>query len=381
MSQLLKNKAPEYPYSPLAYHDTWLSVDPIIGCQHDCQYCFLQLTGWNGKAPEQLYTPDHIVRMLTTHPLFHPHETPLCFGNQTDPLLAVNLDYVTTFLRLLDGHKLRNPLVFITKRPVSDAFLQIACSVTSLRVVFFVSYSRLPSTIERGVSREQIETNFRKLADAALPVIHYWRPLMWENSDADTLEAVLDTVAPHALASVWLGLRLSPALNRLYASRFDLTNPLPLHGDYVPDGMATRLRNLLAQKYPNYPLYKHASCALTLALGEPDFNATMHNENICGMSNCPDWKRQLCKNAKHPPSEDRVKQILDDMDIPLRFRLSPEAVCLDGEISQDQYCALLHRLKFPLRAGRVHYNQLMRGTNMWPQSTKTQHKGEHCEHC
>ena len=51
-NNLLQFLNPNYHYDPIAYHDSWISVDPIIGCQLNCQYCYMQMTNWTGVQPE-----------------------------------------------------------------------------------------------------------------------------------------------------------------------------------------------------------------------------------------------------------------------------------------------------------------------------------------
>lgn len=41
------------------------------------------------------------------------------------------------------------------------------------------------------------------------------------------------------------------------------------YGDYIPEGVEERFRSLASVKYPHYPLYKHTSCAVSLALYIP----------------------------------------------------------------------------------------------------------------
>lgn len=357
-----------YPFAPLAYHDTWLSIDPIIGCSYDCKYCYLQIPGWTAQSPRVLHSVDRIVEMLLGHRLFRAHQTPLCFGNQTDAFLNANVEYVAKLVQQLEAQKLQNPLVFITKSHIPDSFISSLQSLQSLRVVFFLSYSGLPAGIEPGVSSERIRSNFERLDRAGFRPVHYWRPLMAENGDETLLREVLEFVAEHALASVWLGLRLSPPLNHLYRAHLGVRSRLDNSGDYVPENVGARLRALTAQHCPDHPLYKHASCALSLALREPDFNATMHNETICRSSTCPAWKRAICEGEKTPPSEDKIRRTLRALGVVDRFTFADGAIRLEAEITQDEYCCLLHRLRFPIRAARVRYNHLLRGTNMWPQS-------------
>src|SRR5262245_34696501 len=90
-SPLLSRKSANYVYSPIAQHDSWLSVDPLVGCSMNCGYCYMQATGWTGVRPELVMSIPAIFEKLLAHPHFIPNETVLSFGNHTDPFLPQNV--------------------------------------------------------------------------------------------------------------------------------------------------------------------------------------------------------------------------------------------------------------------------------------------------
>ncbi len=351
--ELLDAKNENYSYAPLGYHDSWLSVDPIIGCLLDCQYCFMQLTRWTAAHPEYLYTVPEIVERLVANRYFLPHETVLSFGNQTDPFLPDNIDYTLEFFAALERQELTNPVAVVTKKQIPLRFLDRVSQFKYIRPIFCLSYSGLPKNMERGVNPKENRDNFNVLSQLGLRVIHFWRPLIHENGSTQILEEVLDFVAQYAMASVYIGLKLSPFLYPVYAKNPHLRLPKELngqYGDYIPGGVEERLRTLAAAKYPDYPLYMHTSCAVSYVLSMPDYTATLFRDPICKGSNCPAWKRKICEDARAAPTRQQIQCLLNSLGMENSFAVCEQAVEISGVISQEDYAFLLHRLNYPLKA-------------------------------
>ncbi len=93
--RLIERKSPDYSFTPIAYHDSWLSVDPIIGCTSACSYCYMRQTGWTGVRPEKVIeVGELIVKLLASeNKHFIPNETIISFGNHTDTFSPENVDY------------------------------------------------------------------------------------------------------------------------------------------------------------------------------------------------------------------------------------------------------------------------------------------------
>jgi hypothetical protein len=269
------------------------------------------------------------------------------------------------FFKLLESRKLRNPVVVVTKKLIPDHFIDNILSLEHVRPIFFLSYSALPGSVEKGVNPEENRINFQKLSDHGLPVIHYWRPLLEVNGTIKVLQEVLDYVVQYAIASVYVGIKLNPHLIPIYNENPYLKVPEDLseyYGDYIPPGVEGRLRALARERYPNYPLYMHTSCAVSLALSIPDYNATVYRDRICKGSECPPWKRKICDNARSIPSREQIKALLDRVDIHYDYQVNGDAVYLSGDLDQEQFAFLLHQLNYPLIATDIRYNRVLRGS-------------------
>lgn len=354
-----------YRHVPIAYHDTWLSVDPIVGCRLSCEYCFLRLAQWTGIRPQIVHSIPKILGMLLTHKYFTPHRTILSFCNCTDPFLADNVPHTLEFVNALDAQKLTNPVVLTTKVSIPDRFINEVSRLRYTRLVFCLSYSGLSELLEVGVDPQDNLNNFRKLSQRGLRVIHLFRPLLEVNGTQAVMGQVLDRASPYACATVYNGLNLNPALRPVYNKAPALRVPgseRSEYGEYLPRGVERRLKGLVARCYPRYPLYKHTSCAVSLALSAPDYNATVYTKSICLTSRCPDWKRRLCQKAKTPPSRSEVGSLLERLALDCDFTINRSGVRILGELSQEDFVFLLHRLNYPLTAQGIKYTRVFRGS-------------------
>lgn len=183
--------------------------------------------------------------------------------------------------------------------------------------LIFISYSRRDST----------DLRFARMLDH----------LIAENGTAQILGEVLDVVTPYAMASVYVGLKVSPLLHNIYAKNSylrlseDIGNQF---GERLPLEIEERLRKLAAAKCPNYPLYKHTSCAVSYVLSIPDYNATIYRDPICKGSNCPDRKRRICESARYIPTYQQVQMLFSQLGLENHFTITDRSIEVSGAITQ-----------------------------------------------
>ena len=51
----------------VAEHDSWITVDPIVGCPADCAYCYLGPLGLRATRPTLRATPEMLVAAVEDH--------------------------------------------------------------------------------------------------------------------------------------------------------------------------------------------------------------------------------------------------------------------------------------------------------------------------
>jgi hypothetical protein len=154
-----------------------------------------------------------------------------------------------------------------------------------------------------------------------------------------------------ANATVFVGLKLHPELTRIITADRILTVPEELqgrHGEWIDADTVKRIYAEAARLCPDYPLYRHSSCALAAVLQQPNHTATIFREDICPPSHCSTAQRARCESAKRIPSEVEIRQALSLLGQELRFERRVDRIIIDAEISQEEFAFLLHSLNCPL---------------------------------
>lgn len=351
-------------YRIISYHDTWISIDPVRGCPDKCVYCVLRHAGTTGVRPEQMISPRECVKKLLEYPFFVRSRTPLAIGNETDMLHTSNVDYLVDLLTELSAAMVDNPIVLITKAPLSDTILQRIRTIVGLRVVFFLSYSGLGRRFEPNFTDNQLRANFSLAKAHGFAVVHYWRPLLPENTSLSAIRKMLSFASSIADATVFIGLKLHPELTHIIAEHDDVSVPEQLR-DQVGEWLDARTIELIyheaSQICPDYPLYRHASCALAKVLSWPNHTATVYLKDICPPSQCPEVQRRICETARRMPNETETSQILSVLGRKIKFELHPDSVFIKDEVSQEEFAFLLHNLNCPLKVKAVKMQNLYHG--------------------
>jgi DNA repair photolyase len=366
-----------FNFEPIQYHDTWLSIDPVIGCNLNCQYCYLRLADWTGVTPQKILSVEEIISMLQSHRYFIPHQTSLGVGTTTDIFLPENKGIAVEIAKGLDQRGYTNPLIFITKKLIPlEAIIEFK-QIRHVRLIFILSYSGLPASVEKGVNPKDSRENFKRLAEHNLSPIHYWRPLITLNGTDEKINEILDFVVQYASSSIYVGLRYNPALLELYKNnenlRFTETHQ-NRNDEHTSSQVEQKLRKIATEKYPEYPLYKHTSCAISNLLNHPDYNATIYNKPVCLInSKCPSKQRAICQSAKSIPTEERVRALLDSLKKPLNFRVTEGYIEIQGLISQQDFSYLLHNLNYPIKA-EIELTRIWRGSILRDNGVTTNQK-------
>ncbi|HEX5119754.1 MAG TPA: hypothetical protein VFW65_31595 [Pseudonocardiaceae bacterium] len=351
-----------YPYAPIQMHDSWLAVDPVVGCKASCAYCLLHLAGWTGVRPEVVRGTDEIVADLLGHRYFTPHTTHLAFGTRTDVLLPEVTPHALRFLTALDQRGLRNSVALISKLEVNAETAAALSRLQNVRVVFLASWSALGRGVEKGVPRGAAVRTLHRLRDYGVPSIHYFRPLLPSNTADEVLRHVLATVAGVAGSTVHVGIKLNPRLRPHYAAHPALKPAAEVddeYGTWVPDDAVERLRRIAAREFPDHPLYEHTSCAVSHALGEADYTATRHRSDVCHPSHCPTAQRARCAGLPAPRPDDAVAAVRK-LGLANDVAVQDGVVHISGVLGQEDYCHLLHTIGSPID-GEVDYFRVFRG--------------------
>lgn len=289
----------------------------------------------------------------------------MAIGNETDMLHAINVDYLVSLLTEMSEAGIDNPISLITKAPLSSSVLEGIRAIPALQVIFFLSYSGLGQRFEPNFTDKQLRTNFVLAKAHGFPVIHYWRPLLPDNINLATIREMLSFTSATADATVFTGLKLHPELTRVISRDGSVSIPTTLinqYGEWLESETVKLIYREAQQICPNYPLYRHTSCALACVLSQPNHTGTVFREDICPPSHCPTVQRQICQIAHCIPSREKIIQTLSALRRPIDFNRFPELVVVKGEVSQEEFSFLVHNLKCPLRVDTVKMQNLYHGS-------------------
>lgn len=327
-------------YPIVDVHATWLVLNPIQGCPKKCRYCFLRERGLNQIQPNVLVSPEQAVEMLLNSK-FYIKDMPLCLFSQTDAFATPNnIEYAKRLITILMEKKIENPIVFITKCQIPKEFIEFIdfYEKKGNKFLFFLSYSGLNSDIEIGVNKHIIEENFVTLSRYNKKIIHYWRPLIPENSKQTEIDKVYNFVKKYCIASVAIGLKVTEdIINNIEWNelRYNKEEALKVNNVWNKNAYDYIWQHL-AKREDNYPIFQTTACAVAYALGQPD-RKFFYNTYICISCNkCTKEQRSLCKKKydsfKYPLKEhviQLIKRIGKELDQhQIEFDLDKRAVII-----------------------------------------------------
>jgi DNA repair photolyase len=298
-------------------HASWIAVNPVQGCPKACAYCYLNQRGQTAVRPEHLASPAEAAGLLTGSPFYAPSR-PVALYTWTDVMaLPASREHLAGMLDALTAREIPNPVILISKCHIPDDTIRAIASarLDGLTVLVYLSYSGLGNHIEPGIRHGALAANFPRLAEAGIPIVHYWRPALPESATTETMEAVLDWAARYARCTVAAGLKVEEAaLDRLAGIWPELRQT---------DG-ATRAEGVYPRAFwefihqtwrchPRYPVFHANSCALAYVLGRPDSFGVLGTDVCVLRSNCPVAQRSRCGEAdarRRAPGPDEVRSAL-----------------------------------------------------------------------
>lgn len=352
-------------YRPISCHDTWISIDPIVGCPFSCGYCVLRHSDGTGTRPRVMLSPEACVEHLLQYPLFVRGTSRLAIGNETDILHPLNVDYLLGLLVALEAAHIDNCIALITKAQLNRSIVRRIRDLHGLNIVFFLSYSGLGRDLEPNFTDGGLRTNFEIVKETGFRVVHFWRPLLPENTSASAIETMLSFVSAAADASIAVGLKLHPELTQILTDDGRITVPSSLRsrvGEWLEDEAVERIFSTARRLCPDYPVYRHTSCALARIVARPNHTGTAYRSDVCPSSQCSTDQRQICEAAKRVPTEQEVGLALQRIARPLRFVRADTGVSIPDKLTQEEYSYIVQSLGCPVNAASVELQNLYYGS-------------------
>jgi hypothetical protein len=351
------------PIPLVAEHDSWISVDPLLGCPAKCDYCYLEPLELTAARPDVRATPDEAANALagfldargsdawglTKTPI------PICLGNYTDMFMTPEgRDFAVEYARRHAARFGAHPLCFVTKARLSKGLLE-ALRDSGARVLFFLSQSFMAEKepwIEKGPTCRPDDTarNIALLRETTDFVpIHFWRPLT--SRTIPSPEAARRQLRLMREA----GCRASVAIG---VKGFDHS---PAVHDPPADDDAWRGEELLprhvlswiwdAAHELHYPVYRNTSCAIAFALGLPETLGAWRDaerELRCLPCMCPDEQRGRCRTvalSDVAPPDGELRELEAKMHLrprSLRWNAVSHNLVYHGSLTQDMHTVLTH---------------------------------------
>ncbi|WP_245614287.1 hypothetical protein [Actinokineospora inagensis] len=244
-------------------------------------------------------SPAETADLLASSPFYEP-DRPIALYTWTDVMaLPASRAHLVELLDVLVQCQVPNPVVLITKCAIPDDTLDavVKARKAGLRLIVYVSYSGLGRDVEHGIRHDELKANFPRLAQAGVPIVHYWRPAFPESATEATMETVLAWAAEYAHCTVAAGLKVEPdALPRLAGLWPELaTTPGVTEAEGVYPREFWEFIHATHQRHPGYPLFHTNSCALAYVLGTTDRFGVFGSE-VCTLRNqCPTQQRRRCE--------------------------------------------------------------------------------------
>ncbi len=299
-------------------HDTWLAVNSIVGCTNGCKYCFLQATGDNLSKPRILVPASEAIDKLSKSKYYNEN-IPVCLLPNTDPFLNnSNISYTKELISELASKKFFNPIILITKCFISDEFIDYLKSLIDkgMKFVIYLSYSGLGKKYEPNINYEDIKSNFKRLHENNIPIVHYFRPFLPENSDPKKIKEILDFVSQYTNVSVTTGL----ALRKDFIDKIDFWDVTKTKKDECLKAISLWPEQAYNYLFENYTHtqnnFQTNTCALaeTLKRPSPGYYGTIECQKY---NHCSKEQRALCASFKNSNSDikDKLHNLLVRLNI------------------------------------------------------------------
>ena len=371
-------------------HDTWISVDPIVGCPANCKYCYLGPLGLRGRRPVIRVSPEGLVTAVEAYLRERSQMdlygrlscTPICFGNYTDTFMSdTNIAYFHKYARLHAARFSSHPLCVVTKSRLSFNDLHILDQLDHV-IIIFMSQSFLGQLgtpqIERGPTCKPADTlkNFSLFATFRnVKPVHFLRPITSRSvpSLPRALEILSQVQNAGSLATVAIGLKIGPGIKLSGEALEELLGDRPVAGsasiEIFPD--SARQYVLQAADALEYPVYFHTSCAVALATGTAEDLGTWREpvrQTLCLPCKCPSVQRSLCdavrsQQATPSPGElSGLRAMYGMTGGSARWSPLESAIRLDQPVRQYAFNRLVHALPFRVIGSTVEPDLAWPGT-------------------
>ncbi|MDQ0904484.1 DNA repair photolyase [Streptomyces canus] len=322
---------------PVAYRKSGISLNHVVGCPLNCGYCVRHLfQNFEMKTPRALMSDEEAVALLTQHPFFRPHATPIqVFNRATDPMLPVVKPHTFNVLRLLNDRGLTNHVLIITRWRVEPEDCAVLNSFTNLRITVLVTHSGIEDPRIEPVDSNIAATSLRTLYEHAqhYRTVLYWRPIVHGLNDTDEHLERARQLSQYAHATVFTGLFFKDEIAAYYeahglAMPYDDTARRKITPEIAEQRILDAFRDPQNPEAPYGHLFRKTSCGVTFAHGEADYNGHFGIREVCSI--CPPAQIKLCSNAWIRPDLAEVTRAARELGATGPVEIDERAIIVQG---------------------------------------------------
>lgn len=325
-----------HPLVNVSIANSSLSIDIWKGCSLQCAYCHVQDSymdiNEDGKMPTRIvprsqFTIEEILNALEKHPYFVIHETILSIGTaSTEPFAAKAKE--STFLIMEDiiRRKWQNPIWIVTKAGFpKDMGTRLKKITKTNKVMLSFCWAANPNEIEPA--KNDRFANIKEAHDAGATCAWYMRPLAkdWGASPAH-IECMMQWVILKGY-NRYIHIIIAGGLRWTHGIEYGLVE---VHKLKMPDiakkdnekdldeNIWQAIFNKSNVLFPNTPIYRKSSCALTYMISKPDIKATYNKDRFaCLNSLCPKNQRGICDTKPVEKwSLEKAQELFNRLSIP-----------------------------------------------------------------
>jgi DNA repair photolyase len=381
----------------ISQHSSWISLDPIQGCPFSCSYCYLKPLGLAPKRSKVISSnPKKIYSQLINYRFFNKQvftsapliaHAPIAIGNYTD--MCMNERNRGFLISLLVQHKKvipHIPVCILTKSILDKKFLEVLNNL-NIKICIFISISFLPNEFENDIpSPDKLLENFKLVSEFQnIKSIHWWRPFTSISvKDYSYGEKQIEQLIKYrASCSVIIGLAYGEKLKNEFLndrnpfSRFFIDKCKQYSKTHMILEANILKKILDIAKKKSYTILKSTSCAISLQLGHPCYNARfrkMHYFKNCLASTCPSFQKKMCYkigSSYKIPSRSLLDELAKFLNIDrkvIKFNKSLDAILIDSVLDHEQQSFLTQSASFPILAKKINpfLEWMDDWRNLWP---------------
>lgn len=268
-------------YAPIQHTRGILQINPFLGCNCGCLYCFRNDAEgglgdfYFGKNPVQIMSVTETINRLEKHPWFIPNITQIGINTSSTEAFLPAVKSVT--FELIDEiikRGYRNDIILISKWYLSEDDIKKLDSYEN-NILLFLTYTANRENVEPVTGRKEIRRKqFEQLEylhkAKKLKWAHYYRPIArgWNDCEDQIIEAL--EFGNNACASVLGGLKLLTNMEEIATS---CSIPIP-QGDFknraykfLDPMLLDKIINIYERKGFSQVLVGDQSCGISILKG------------------------------------------------------------------------------------------------------------------